>query len=116
VTGGVLDTVEVSGKRLELRTGAVPWLRRVVAFYPESARTFSVTARWLRDTDAAARQLGLGLELVDLGGDPALWEPVFDRVRRRGIDAAVIIESPSYWNGRARLADLALNYPLPLLL
>jgi putative ABC transport system substrate-binding protein len=40
---------------------------------------------------------------------------VFEDVRRRGIGAAVIIESPTYWNGRARLAELAIKYRLAVM-
>jgi putative ABC transport system substrate-binding protein len=74
-----------------------------------------VTADWVRDNETATRQIGLALELVDLGRDPALRESVFDAVRRRGIGAAVIIEAPTYWNGRARLAELAIKYRVALM-
>ena len=116
VTGATLDTAEVTAKRLELLKEALPGVRRVAAFYPEVARTFSVAVHWVRDSEAAARQLGLALELVDLGRDPGLWEPVFEGVTRRGISAAVIVEAPSYWNGRTRLAELAIKYRLAMML
>ena len=115
VTGAILETADVTAKRLELLKEAVPGLRRVAAFYADQLRTFSVVDRWLRDSHATARQLGLALEPVDLPYDPGRWESVFDGVARRGIGAAVIIESPVYWNGRVRLAELALKYRLAVM-
>jgi putative ABC transport system substrate-binding protein len=115
VTGAILETADVTAKRLELLKEAVPGLRRVAAFHADQLRTFSVVDRWLRDSQAAARQLGLALEPVDLPYDLGRWESVFDGVARRGISAAVIIESPVYWNGRVRLAELALKYRLAVM-
>jgi len=66
VTGVILETADVTAKRLELLKEALPGARRVAAFYPEAIRTFSVIDQWLRDSQAAARQLGLALETVDL--------------------------------------------------
>src|SRR5262245_1365303 len=116
VTGATLDTAEVTAKRLELLKEALPGLRRVAAFYPDASRTFSVVDAWLRDNGAAAAQLGLALELVDLGPDPALWEQVFDGVRRRGIGAAVVLETPAYSNNQGRLAELAIRYRIAMML
>jgi putative ABC transport system substrate-binding protein len=111
VTGVILQTPDVTAKRVELLREALPGLRRLAAFYA-GERTAPVVDHWLRDNDAAARRLGLSLEPVDLGFDPAGWEPVFDGVTRRGISAAVILEGPAYLNGRAQLAALALKYRL----
>ena len=115
VTGTFLQTGDVTAKRLELLKEALPGLQRIAAFYPEATRAFSLVAQWLRDNEAGARQLGLAVELVDLDNDPGSCESVFEGVRRRGIGAAVIIESPTYWNGRARLADLALKHRLAMM-
>jgi putative tryptophan/tyrosine transport system substrate-binding protein len=101
VTGAILETADVTAKRLELLREALPSLRRVAAFYADQLRTFSVVDRWLRESQATARQLGLALEPIDLPYDLGRWESVFDGVARRGISAAVIIESPVYWNGRS---------------
>jgi putative ABC transport system substrate-binding protein len=75
-----------------------------------------VTAQSLRDSETAAGQLGLALEPVDLGNDPGPWDSVFAGVRRRGIGAAVILEGAAYWNGRARLAELAIKHRLAVML
>ena len=115
VTGAILQTADVTAKRMELLKATLPRLRRVAAFYPAERRTLPLVAQWLQESDAAARQLGLVLEPVDLGPDPGSWESVFAGVQRRGIDAAVIIESPTYWNGRTQLADLELRYRLAVM-
>ena len=115
VTGAILQTADVTQKRLELLKDALPGLRRVAAFYAEETRTFSVIDQWLRDSQAAAQQLGLALEPVDLPSDPAPWESVFDGVTRRGIGAAVIVEAGAYHERRVRLAQLALKYRLAVM-
>lgn len=115
VTGTFLETGDVTAKRLELLKEALPGLHRVAAFYPDASRTLALVVQWLRDNQVGARQLGLALDLFDLDNDPGSWESVFAGVRRRGIGAAVIIESPTYWNGRARLAELALRHRLAMM-
>jgi putative ABC transport system substrate-binding protein len=114
VTGVILETADVTAKRIELLRETLPGLRRLAAFYGGD-RAAPVADHWLRESDAAARQLGLSLEPVDLGFDPAGWEPVFDGVTRRGISAAVILEGPAYLNGRAQLAALAVKYRLAVM-
>ena len=116
VTGAILETADVTAKRLELLKETLPRLRRAAAFYPEAFRTNSVIAQWLRDSDAASRGLGIALEPADLPMNlPGSWEKAFDGVARRGIGAGVIAETPVYWNERARLAELALKYRLAVM-
>jgi hypothetical protein len=40
---------------------------------------------------------------------------VFEGVRRRGINAAVIIEAPTYWNGRSGLAELSMKHRIAMM-
>ena len=114
VTGVILQTADVTAKRVELLRETLPGLRRLAAFYGGD-RAGPVVDHWIRESDAAARQLGLSLEPVDLGFDPAGWEPAFDGVTRRGISAAVIFEGPAYLNGRVQLAALAARYRLAVM-
>ena len=115
VTGAILETADVTAKRLELLKEALPGVRRVAAFHAAALRTFSVIDHWLRDSQAVARQLGLALEPVDLPYDVGPWESVFEGVARRRIGAAVIVENPVYWNERVRLAELAIKYRLAMM-
>ncbi len=115
VTGLTLETADVTAKRLELLRGALPGLHRVAAFYPGELRTFSVVVEWLQDNEAAARRLGLSLEPIDLGQEPARWDEVFSAVSARGIGAATIIETATYYTGRAQLAALALRHRLAMI-
>lgn len=115
VTGVTLETADVTAKRVELLKEALPGLRRLGALHAAVRRTFPVVAQWLRDTEAAARQLGLSLEHVDLGLEPGRWEQILQDVSRHGIGAAVIIEGPTYYVHRASLAEAALKARLPVM-
>jgi len=115
VTGVSLETAEVTAKRVELLKEALPSLRRVAALYPADRRSFPVVAQWLRDSEAAARQLGLSMEQVDLGREPGQWEPVLQDVSRRGIVAATIIEGPTYYVHRVPLVEAALKARLAVM-
>jgi putative ABC transport system substrate-binding protein len=113
VTGVTLG--DLAGKRMELLKEAVPALRSVAGFHGDLTILF--VAQWLRATEAVARRLGLSLRPFPLlGQDPDHFEQVFQTVRRRGIDAATIHDSPRYEATQGRLADLALKYRLPMVL
>jgi hypothetical protein len=115
VTGVTLETAEVTAKRVELLQEALPSVRRIGALYRAARRSFPVVAQWLRDSEAAARQFGLSLEHIDMGSEPSGWARVLQEASRRGIGAATIIESPTYYVHRAPLAQAALKARLAVM-
>jgi putative ABC transport system substrate-binding protein len=115
VTGVTLETAQLTAKRIELLKEALPSVRRVAALYPGGQVRGPILTQWIRDSEAAARQLGLSLELVELGLEPGQWEQILQAVSRRGIAAATIIETPTYLVHRAPLAEAALKAHLPVM-
>ena len=63
VTGLSLQSLELSGKRLELLKEAVPKLSRVAVLWNSSNPSHPLM---LRETEAAARALGVRLQLLDV--------------------------------------------------
>lgn len=111
VTGLTLETADTTAKRLELLKEAVPGVRRVAALYPATLQSAAVVSEWLKASAAAARKVGVALSPLDLPIDnPAGWDEVFRRAAADGVDAATVMETPTYLSYRARLAELALRH------
>jgi putative ABC transport system substrate-binding protein len=82
------------------------------ALYPGPA-TFPVVAEWIRENEVAATALALKLKVVDIGRDPGNWERAFQAMVQDGIQALSLIESPTFFSLRPRIAGLALKHRLP---
>jgi len=65
--------------------------------------------------EAAARSLGIAFQPVGFRGADQ-FESIFAKVRTVGFDAAIALPDATTFNYRKRLADLALQYRVPLLL
>jgi putative ABC transport system substrate-binding protein len=110
VTGLTLITPDVAGKRLELLKETVPRLSRVGAMHPGPA-SFPVMAQWIRENEAAARALGLALEVVEAGQETD-WDRLFDRLKKEGAKAVSVLESPRYLAVAQPIAAAALRHGL----
>lgn len=113
ITGTMLNTGDITAKRLQLLKEAIPAVRRIGGFYAGEARHDPAVEKWLGDNDAAARALGLSFEAVDLGLRPERWDEVFGIARKRKIDAVAIAEGGQYVVHRDRLAEIALKHRMP---
>jgi hypothetical protein len=110
-----LETAQLTAKRIELHLPT-----RVQRCDPADTRDSlfergPILVQWIRDSEAAAQQLGLSFELVDVGLVPTQWEPILQALSRRGINAATIIETPAYLVHRAPLAEAALKARLAVM-
>jgi putative tryptophan/tyrosine transport system substrate-binding protein len=72
ITGLSIQSVEVSGKRLELLKQAVPQAVRVAVLWSADYRTHVLG--W-QDTQVAAQALGVTLQAVEVDGPPPLMTP-----------------------------------------
>ena len=108
VTGLTFQSPDLVGKRLELLKEALPGLRSVAAFH-----NLPGVERLVRESEAAAKVLGLAFEAVEAGTDPGGWDGDFARVRARGVEAVMAIESPVYNQYRAEFAQAALRHRMP---
>ncbi len=114
VTGVLLNTADITAKRIQILKEMVPTARRVGAFYPGEAAHTLVIKKWLQDTKAAGEALGISIVEVDLGFQPGRWEQVFKAARERGIEAAVVSDGPAYVINAGELGAAALKNRLPV--
>src|SRR5262245_50835574 len=109
LTGVTTLNVEVGAKRLQLMHQVVPTAKRIAALINPSDPTAAILSR---DLHAAARTLGLELDVVQASNDRD-FEDVFAALRHRRSTALVIGGDP-YFNSRSELlARLALAHALP---
>ena len=104
VTGIISRQLELVGKRLELLKETIPGLSRVAVLY-DPARDAD------EDIEAAAKQLGLQLRLVELKSPPQFEGAM--KLAAKQAQAAVLLFSPMLFDARARLAKLAADAGLP---
>ncbi len=111
VTGLATFAGELIGKRLELLKEAVPRATRV-AVLSEPAHPFH--AADVSETRAAARALGVQLQVLELRG-PHEFESAFAAMTREGADAVLVLPTIlTFLHGR-RIVDLAGKNRLPVM-
>jgi putative ABC transport system substrate-binding protein len=107
---GVYSLLEdMSGKRLELLRQAVPSLRRVGALL---SLAHGDTRHWLTETETAARQLGLEIDVMDVGTVNDLGN-AFALAAARGINGLLSFRNPMIVTNYRRVVELCNQYRLP---
>jgi len=109
ITGVSAMAHELAGKRLELLKEAVPGASRIGVL---SNPTNPTMVFHLRETEAAARSLGVKLQVLD-AGDPNELESAFSRMTRGRAEALVVLGDPMFLAQRRRLVELASRSRLP---
>jgi putative tryptophan/tyrosine transport system substrate-binding protein len=108
VTGMAVLGPELSTKRLELLTHAIPGLTRVAVLRGLAPQTLELQAM-----EAAARALGVSLQLLEARDPPAI-DQAFTAASREGAGALVVFgDGGLLRQHRARIAELALTHRLP---
>ena len=109
VTGVTTLQRELSGKRLELLKDTVPGLMRVAVLWnPVEVRA----TQQLRDTEEAARMLGLQVQALEVRGLDD-FEGAFAAARQGRAEGLIVLAGPVIADYRARLVDLAAQSRLP---
>ncbi len=106
VTGVVLLTHLLPGKRLQLIKEVVPTISRVVLLW-DDPRLFR-----RQDYEIAARELRLRLDALEVDR-PEAFETAFQAARAAHADAMVVSQGSFFAVYAQRIADLALKYRLP---
>ena len=109
VTGLSLMHPEVSGKRLQLLKEVVPNVSRVAVLANPSTSSLQPL---LRETQAAARTLGVQLQVVEVRG-PTELNSAFSAMTRDRARALVVLPDPIYQDQRGQIAALAVKSRLP---
>jgi len=109
ITGVTALTRELSGKRLELLKDTVPGMARVAILWNPVEVS---AARQLRDTEEAARVLGLQVQSLEVRGLDD-FEGAFEAALKGRADGLTVLAGPVTEFHRARLVDLAEKSRLP---
>jgi len=111
ITGLSTLAPEISGKRLELAKEIVPRLSRVAVL---ASSTTPGNAQALKETEIAARALGVQLHFLDVLSSKAL-ETAFRTASNEHADAILVLQTPVFINQRPQLAELAVKFRLPVI-
>jgi len=109
LTGMAFQNPELTVKRLELLTQAVPKARRIAVLWDSTGLR---RASGLSELQAAALSLGLTLQVLDVRG-PADFDAAFGAARRGRADALVVLSGSLLFVHRQALVDLAARSRLP---
>jgi putative ABC transport system substrate-binding protein len=109
VTGVSAQTVEVSGKRIQLLKEAIPGIRRIAAILDKG--TGLVPQQW-GSTEQSARSMGLEPHLVEITKAEDLG-PAFDAAVKHRADAVVVGLGPIMQSNVGRVVELATKRRLP---
>jgi putative ABC transport system substrate-binding protein len=107
VTGLTTQSLELMAKRLELARELVPEASRFAILWNAGG-----TVRALRETETAARALGVSLHAVGVRS-PAELDGAFSTIARGGPGVLVLVPSALFLVERRRVADLAVTHRLP---
>jgi putative ABC transport system substrate-binding protein len=111
VTGVVMLSPELDGKRFHVLHEAFPTRRRVAVLFHTLARNVP-DDRFTRHVQAAARSSGVEL-LIFYASGPADYQSVFATIRAAHPDALQIGSSTIFTNDASHLAELAIQAGLP---
>ena len=111
ITGITLYGSELSGKRVEVFKEAVPGIARV-AILGNATNPLSEYS-W-EDTQPAARQLGIELQLFIVRGPDEL-AGTFAAMQRTGAGAVVILTDTMFYTWRRQIIALAAERGLPVI-
>ena len=111
VTGAVMLSPELDGKRFQVLHEAFPTRRRVAVLFHTLAKNVP-DDRFTRHVQAAARSSGVEL-LIFYAARNADYEAVFAAIAAAHPDALQIGSSTVFFNDAGRLAELAIRAKLP---
>jgi putative ABC transport system substrate-binding protein len=109
VTGLSLMAPELAGKRLQLLKEVVPRASRVAML---SNPTNPGSALTVRETEAAARVLGVQLQPLEMRA-PEEIDRAFEAAIRGRASALIVVDNPLVLSHRARIVALAAKSRLP---
>jgi len=110
VTGVTHFTPELMAKRVQLMKELVPKATRI-AVLRLSGRLQDLV---VRDMNAAARQLGIELQAIEVRGEDDI-AAAFDTAIKGRAQAVMSTQGPFFWRLRSQIAQLALKHRLPSL-
>ena len=114
ITGLTFLGPELVPKRLALLKDALPLASRVAALWHPGAYGERTMSEMMKETEAAARSLGVQLRLLGVQGPDEL-ERAFSTMSGERAEAVIVFPSPMLFVERRRIVDLAAKHRLPLM-
>jgi putative ABC transport system substrate-binding protein len=111
-TGLSLSDPELEAKRLEILRETLPRLARVVYLRDLSFYPYDWNLRAKNAAQAAARKMGLRLEIIDVESEPEL-EAAFAQIPRSGAQAMLVMNGALFLTLRDRIVKFAAKERLP---
>jgi putative ABC transport system substrate-binding protein len=112
VTGLTFLGPELLPKRLALLKEVIPSISLAAALWHPGAYGERTMRDMRVEAEAAARSLGLRLELVAVQG-PEDFDQAFSAIAAQRADALIVFPSPMLFTYRKRIVDLAVKHRLP---
>jgi len=112
ITGSTFLGPELVPKRLELLKEALPKISRVAALWHPGAFGEHTMKDMLEGAEAAARSLGVRLQLVSAEG-LSEFDRAFSTMTKERAEGLMVFPSTMLFNGRRRIVDLAAKGQLP---
>jgi ABC-type uncharacterized transport system substrate-binding protein len=112
ITGLTFLGPELLPKRLALLKEAVPTVSRVAGLWHPRAYGERTMSDMMKETEAAARTLGITLRLVAVQDSDEL-DQAFSTIAGERTDALFVFPSPMLFTERRRIVDLATKHRLP---
>jgi putative tryptophan/tyrosine transport system substrate-binding protein len=112
VTGLTFLAPELTAKRMQLLKDALPNVSRVAALWHPSAYGARTMSDMLKATDAAARTLGVQLQLIEVRAAEEL-ERAFSTMMKERAEALFLFPTPMLFLARRRIVELAATHQLP---
>jgi putative ABC transport system substrate-binding protein len=108
VTGLAVQFEDLASKQLQILTETVPKVVRVAILHHTTPPNLVI----LKATETGARALGLKGRVFEIRDMPDL-EGAFQTAKADRADAMYVLPSPTFYQYRARLAELAVKHRLP---
>ncbi len=112
VTGTTFLGPELVAKRLQLLKGVVPGLSRAAALWHPHAYSERTMAGLVKETEAAARTLGVQLQLAAADSPDEIGGAMASVIRERA-EALIVLPSPMLFGEYTRIVSIAVNSRLP---
>jgi len=113
ITGLSSVAPELVGKWLELLKQAVPGVSLIALLLKPDAEPLAKESR-LKEAEAAARALGIGLQVFEAQG-PEDFDRVFSAMSEAHAGALAVQTTPAFNVEHRRIIDLAARYKLPMM-
>jgi putative tryptophan/tyrosine transport system substrate-binding protein len=112
VTGmALISDANLAAKRLQLLKEVLPRASRLAIVPPP--RPWSRSSEvWLKDTEAAAKALGLTVEVLEVK-DASRWDEALAAAAAKRVDALYPIQFGGFTSHAKHIAEVALKYRIP---